>query len=198
MKCNTCGYEFDKPNLKSCPLCGSRIIPGVTASERSAESVVRPMDSSPSPSPALTESETIDFDVSDQQEVIAGDTYTPASAPVLPVNPEPPAADPRPEPVKPTPAPVYTAPSAPQPQPTKPAPVTATARDLQARVEPEDPDQYVESGSYQPYPDDEGETEDSGYPYPQPGDNKSGSWMAIVIAAVAGLLIGALLYSAIG
>ncbi|MDE6279881.1 MAG: hypothetical protein K2M05_07890 [Paramuribaculum sp.] len=193
MKCNNCGYEIEKPNLKTCPLCGNRIIAGAQSSDD--KTVSEEPVTVPPQSPALEESETTaptKPEIYDEEELILeveeSDVY-PAQEPVLSEPPVVERQSPAPDPVTP---PIYNAPVAQAPEPVT-IPTT-----YDERITPEDPDEYLENGSYQPYPDeadDESSYDDGSYP--QGGEKSSSSWIAIVIAALGGLLIGSLLYFSI-
>lgn len=196
MKCNNCGYEIEKPNLKSCPLCGNRIIPAAQSSDDkilSEEQVVVP----PQPSP-MRESEPNDHfqpEICDEEELILeeSDVY-PVQEPVLPEPPVIERQSPAPDPVT---TPVYNAPVVQAPEPViPPSPQVNSSYD--ERITPEDPDEYLENGSYQPYPDEvEDDTSYGDGSYPREDEKSSSSWLGIVIAAIAGLLIGSLLYFSI-
>lgn len=180
MKCNNCGYEIEKPNLKTCPLCGNRIIPVTQSPEDKTvdeERLTVPPQSSPSID--YETEETVELEIADKEELTFEETDTyPEQQPVVP---EPPVIS------RQAPAPRPVIPPAP--------PVNIYQEE---RIIPEDPDEYLENGTYQPYPDEA--EDDNSYgdgSYPPTGEKGSSSWIAIVIAALAGLLIGSLLYFSI-
>lgn len=198
MKCKNCGYEFDKPNLKSCPLCGFKIIPGAQAEEDKAVIEERPtFPTEPSFPNGSTAGDSVEIEIPDRKETIVREAAI-YSAPE-PVVPEPPVIPKEPEPVAPAPEPVYVAPPVREPKTVKAS--SEPRRVPEETVTAEDPDEYVENGSYQPYPDEEEEGDETSYDDPtyQPtADKKSGTWIAVTIAAIAGLLIGSILYLLLG
>lgn len=198
MKCKNCGYEFDKPNLKSCPLCGAKIIPGAQVEEDKAAIEERPtFPPEPTSRNENSTEESVEFEIPDRRETIVREAAIhPVPEPVMPA---PPVIPKEPEPVAPAPEPVYVAPPVREPKTVK---ASSEARRVpEETVMAEDPDEYVENGSYQPYPDEEEEGDETYYDDPtyQPtADKKSGTWIAVTIAAIAGLLIGSILYFLLG
>lgn len=194
MKCLNCGYEFDKPNLKSCPLCGFRIIPGTQSPDNKTVNEERPTVSPQSSSIDNETEGTVDLQIPDEELTFEESEVYIEPQPVIPEPPVISRQDSATEPVAPT---VYTG------QPVaSPDPVSSRApkvnKHREERITPEDPDEYLENGSYQPYPDET--KDDTSYDddlYSRQGEKNSSSWVAIVIAAIGGVLIGSLLYFSI-
>ncbi len=192
MKCNNCGYEIEKPNLKTCPLCGCRITPAAQPSETPAEEEERV--TVPPQTSLLDEEEsgeTFELEIADDGEFSFEESSVYPGQ--QPVEPEAPAMQRQ----TPEPSPGYSAPEPPTAEPVYPVRPSVN-QSQESRIIPEDPDQYLENGSYQPYPDEpEDETGYDDLSSPQSSEKSSGSWVAIVAAAIGGLLIGSLLYFSI-
>lgn len=180
MKCNNCGYEIEKPNLKSCPLCGNKITHGVQSPDDKTVDEERMAVQTQSSSLIENETEgTVDLEISDEEELKFEETDT----------------YPEPQPLRPEPPVISRQPIAPEPIRT---PVHPANIYQEERITPEDPDEYLENGTYQPYPDEaEDETFYGDSSYPRPREKSSSSWVAIVVAAIVGILLGSLLYFSI-
>lgn len=203
MKCTNCGYELKKPHLKTCPLCGQKVDPMATVTEEEDLAIPGQTVREPEPAgdsialvvdtpahvekeaviitnveaeePSENRSEDLDAAVCQHEVDMARrvDVRT-KSEQMQPVYTNP---------VYTAPAHEYRPPVSHQPQP---------------EITPEDPDQYMENGSYQPYPEDidnQGNVDSTEV-------NQSGSTgftlMVIAVAAIAGLLLGVILYLTIG
>lgn len=197
MKCPNCGYEIDKPNKKSCPLCGHRITREELLATPSVESIPDPID------------ERADCDIeqpSVSQSVEASPVMTrcPRCSELIPeennfcpycgcnmrqsIVPELSEAVDVPQMVEDSPM-VST--------PNEESDDVASAYYDDA-VEPEASDdnireenwdEYIDNGSYIPYEGEEEDIEEE-----SPKETGPASWLIIGIAAIAGVLLGALLY----
>lgn len=195
MKCNNCGYEFDKPNLRSCPLCGEKIIPGVQMDEEKQE--VEELPSIPSATSSVNDIAVEKIvEITGHQEIPATEVSN-DPAPQFAVQEHSESAM-QPQERESTSEQVNVAPAV---KIVKPVNVFVAAEEEETeRVIPEDPDEYVENGSYQPYPDEEaeGQAEYEENTYRKNAGKSSNLWIATAIAAVVGIMIGVLLYLAIG
>ncbi len=193
MKCGNCGYEIVKPNLKTCPLCGYKLAPGDTLSEEghglSEQTSVETV-----PHGNVETELPVTRDVQPRRDVdtVSGET---SSAPShdTPRHENAASYDNPPVPddtvCRVPPMAKNNSVECPAPQPDNHYP--------QKDVTPEDPDQYVENGSYQPYTD---EVEEGGYDddrVKQP-ESRSSVWVIPLGAAIAGLIIGSILYFVMG
>lgn len=210
MKCPNCGFEIDKPNKKSCPLCGHKITrEELLIAETMSQEVVEPVaidaeemqpqtataPHSSEPAPAMVECPRC------YKLVLEGANFCPYCG----SNMQKPKAEAQ-----------HFDMYAQQPQPpTRPVPNiqigleeapmadedTQTFSDdvieeelvdtpISTNVREENLDQYIDNGTYVPY-DDEEDIEDENM---QQEVGSTTPWFIIGIAAISGILLGALLY----
>lgn len=209
MRCPNCGYEIDKPNKKSCPLCGCKItreelltveaapqemaVP--VADDAEAVRPQTPITPQPSePAPVMVECSRC------YKSVLEDANFCPycgcdmrkpkVEAPHIEMYAQQPQ-----QPIQPVPniqIAVEEVPMADEDTQTFSDDVVEEELlddSISTNVREENLDQYVDNGAYLPY-DDEEEADDS-MPQETAG---SLSWLIIGIAAISGILLGALLY----
>lgn len=190
MKCVNCGYELAKPNIKKCPLCGHRVNQEEVSSEDGrASSGQAPVEAGSAEEtitggPALrevkqprdTETESVETSPVSTEETLRQEKV------VYPENP--PAPDSTPHPAS----------MGEDLDGMKVSDARHVDHSTLGGKIPEDPDQYLENGSYQPYPDEvEGDADHTGEPI-RPTGGQSATWVVSIAAAIAGLLLGVFLY----
>ncbi len=218
MKCSNCGYEIDKPNLKTCPLCGYKIVRKVqveTPLPEIAEPKIGTLPSDQTVVANVDQSSSIQKDepkMTPQEPVSPLTVECPGCHLRIPVDsnfcphcgydmhspqednnkPEE-TSEPQEEPIQQPepeiePEPVYINEEEPEEQ-------TPTSTPENYRVE-EDVDEYIENGSYQPYPDEEEDKKDDDIDDDNTQDKtSSNSWIIITVVAILSVAIGAILYN---
>lgn len=201
MKCPNCGYEIDKPNKKSCPLCGHRITREELLATPSVESIPQevlepivekddcdayqpPVSQSAEAHPVMAQCPRCSELIPEENNFCpyCGCNMRQSMVPELSE-----AVD--------VPQMVEDSPVVSEPDEES----DGVASDYyDAVVEPkasddnireENWDEYIDNGSYIPY-----EGEEEGIEEESPKETGPASWLIIGIAAIAGVLLGALLY----
>lgn len=190
MKCVNCGYELAKPNIKNCPLCGHRVNPGEVLPEdglaSSGKKTVEPAstDEALAESPAPWDVEPPHDAERESVEANPVSTADTSRQEKVAFHENPPACDD---------APASTNAGAAE-ESLKHSDSRQVSHHPQEEIIPEDPDQYLENGSYQPYPDDAEDDADYADEQTNPSGGQSATWLIYMVAAIAGLLLGVALY----
>ena len=220
MKCSNCGYEIDKPNLKTCPLCGYKIVRKVQVETPSPDTTEPKIETLPLDQTVVA---NVDPSFSIQKEE---PKITPQE-PVAPLTVECPGChlripvesnfcphcgynmyskqddnskpeetfEPQTEPIQQSELEIESEPIYIDKEDPDEQLVPSTPENY--RVE-EDADEYIENGSYQPYPDEEKEKQEDDIEDENTHDGStSTSWITITIVAIISVLLGAVLYSVI-
>lgn len=205
MKCQNCGYEIARTNIKTCPCCGNKIIPVENELE----------ENSPAEEIVLTEKVTVEQEIPFEslRSVETPDPVEPqaTSAPRVQneyrAQPEPRVPrEPRVEDtfvmdinsrgdmeITTTGSHGYNADAETSYTHDTPQSSPQFTEKEELPLMREEEDEYLENGSFQPYPDEI--EEEPGYePESEKSSGGSLTWVITIVAALVGLLLGCLLY----
>lgn len=205
MKCSNCGYELARPNIKTCPLCGHRITPVETVETEEKDSPLQsPLEESANPGETVVaEPENNDIDLPSDEKISVNQDFATAdnghtnfhdsySHETMESHDELPDISGESNNVQT----VYERSDNASPS-IEPSVVPPVYNKPRSSARAENPEEYLDNGSYQPYPEDIDESGNYENRSMESSGSQASAWAVTALAAIAGLLLGAVLFIAV-